>query len=79
MKKMYKIATVLLAFCFLLGSVPMSVKAEDYKYQVTIFSGKQGSFSGTGRSGSKGSRLQCFQYCRCYRDQRSESRRYRKF
>lgn len=47
MKKMYKIATVLLAFCFLLGSVPMSVKAEDYKYQVTIFSGKQGSFSGT--------------------------------
>ena len=27
MKKMYKIATVLLAFCFLLGSVPMSVKA----------------------------------------------------
>ena len=62
MKKMYKIATVLLAFCFLLGSVPLSVKAEDYKYQVTIFSGKQ-----------------CFQYCRCYRDQRSESRRYRKF
>lgn len=47
MKKMYKIATVLLAFCFLLGSVPMSVKAEDYKYQVTIFSGKQGAFSGT--------------------------------
>lgn len=47
MKKMYKIATVLLAFCFLLGSVPMSVKAENYKYQVTIFSGKQGSFSGT--------------------------------
>ena len=39
MKKMYKIATVLLAFCFLLGSVPVSVKAEDYKYQVTIFSG----------------------------------------
>ena len=25
----------------------MSVKAEDYKYQVTIFSGKQGAFSGT--------------------------------
>lgn len=47
MKKMYKIATVLLAFCFLLGSVPVSVKAEDYKYQVTIFSGKQGAFSGT--------------------------------
>lgn len=47
MKKMYKIATVLLAFCFLLGSVPLSVKAEDYKYQVTIFSGKQGAFSGT--------------------------------
>lgn len=47
MKKKYKIATVLLAFCFLLGSVPVSVKAEDYKYQVTIFSGKQGSFSGT--------------------------------
>ena len=47
MKKMYKIATVLLAFCFLLGSVPMSVKAENYKYQVTIFSGKQGAFSGT--------------------------------
>lgn len=47
MKKMYKIATYLLAFCFLLGSVPMSVKAEDYKYQVTIFSGKQGAFSGT--------------------------------
>ena len=47
MKKMYKIATVLLAFCFLLGSIPVSVKAEDYKYQVTIFSGKQGAFSGT--------------------------------
>lgn len=47
MKKMYKIATYLLAFCFLLGSIPVSVKAEDYKYQVTIFSGKQGAFSGT--------------------------------
>ena len=44
MKKMYKIATYLLAFCFLLGSIPVSVKAEDYKYQVTIFSGKQGAF-----------------------------------
>ena len=47
MKKMYKIATYLLAFCFLLGSIPVSVKAGDYKYQVTIFSGKQGAFSGT--------------------------------
>lgn len=46
MKKMYKIATVLLAFCFLLGSVPMSVKAEDYTYKVTIYSGKQGTFTG---------------------------------
>lgn len=46
MKKMYKIATVLLAFCFLLGSVPASVKAEDYTYKVTIYSGKQGTFTG---------------------------------
>ena len=46
MKKMYKIATVLLAFCFLLGSVHMSVKAEDYTYKVTIYSGKQGTFTG---------------------------------
>lgn len=46
MKKMYKIATVLLAFCFLLGSVPVSVKAEDYTYKVTIYSGKQGTFTG---------------------------------
>ena len=43
---MYKIATVLLAFCFLLGSVPVSVKAEDYTYKVTIYSGKQGTFTG---------------------------------
>lgn len=46
MKKMYKIATVLLSFCFLLGSVPVSVKAEDYTYKVTIYSGKQGTFTG---------------------------------
>ena len=47
MKKMYKIATSLLAFCFLVGMVPMHVKAEEYRYQVTIYSGNQGDFSGT--------------------------------
>ena len=47
MKKMYKIATSLLAFCFLVGTVPMNVKAEEYRYQVTIYSGNQGDFSGT--------------------------------
>lgn len=46
MKKMYKIATSLLAFCFLVGMVPMNVKAEAYRYQVTIYSGNQGDFSG---------------------------------
>lgn len=52
MKKMYKIATVLLAFCFLLGSVPMSVKAEDsYTYKVTLYSGKQGEFVGDSVAG----------------------------
>lgn len=47
MKKMYKIATSLLAFCFLIGMVPMQAKAEEYRYQVTIYSGNQGDFSGT--------------------------------
>lgn len=47
MKKMYKIATSLLAFCFLIGMVPMQAKAEEYRYQVTIYSGNQGEFSGT--------------------------------
>lgn len=47
MKNMWKAVTSLLAFCFLLGFVPSDAKAEEYKYQVTIYSGNQGEFSGT--------------------------------
>lgn len=47
MKKIYKAAVSLLAFCFLLGIVPMQTRAEEYRYQVTIYSGNQGDFSGT--------------------------------
>lgn len=47
MKKVYKTVISLLTFCFLLGFLPMQVRAEEYRYQVTIYSGNQGNFSGT--------------------------------
>lgn len=47
MKKIYKTAISLLTFAFLLGIVPTQARAEEYRYQVTIYSGNQGNFSGT--------------------------------